>query len=204
MSSTRKSKGGYAKKVWEPSEDAILRNTILSNGPLNWNVVASYLSDRTGKQCRERWHNHLADGIKKGDWSKEEDSIILSAHRQFGNQWARISKMLPSRTENDIKNRYYMLERNQKRADDESDASSKHSLSPSVESNTSKKEYRFEQYRCHDEHETHWCPNKKSRTESIEIHSGFWNDFGKDFNSASDCFDSFWMDDFISTVLDQE
>jgi hypothetical protein len=34
-------------------------------------LVAQSLPDRTGKQCRERWHNHLGSGIKKGDWSEE-------------------------------------------------------------------------------------------------------------------------------------
>ena len=31
----------------------------------NWSEIASHLSDRSGKQCRERWHNHLDTGIKK-------------------------------------------------------------------------------------------------------------------------------------------
>jgi myb proto-oncogene protein len=31
------------------------------------------LPGRIGKQCRERWHNHLDPNIKKDKWNPEED-----------------------------------------------------------------------------------------------------------------------------------
>jgi hypothetical protein len=36
---------------------------------------------RTGKQCRERWHNHLDPSIKKSTWTREEDKILIDAHK---------------------------------------------------------------------------------------------------------------------------
>lgn len=54
--------------------------------------------NRTGKQCRERWKNHLSPQIKKGDWTSEEDNIIMEMKSQLGNQWTRISKYLPGRS----------------------------------------------------------------------------------------------------------
>jgi len=32
---------------------------------------------RHGKQCRERWNNHLDPSLKKSEWSTEEDVILL-------------------------------------------------------------------------------------------------------------------------------
>ena len=100
---------GYTKKVWSPEEDNVLCDKIKTLGRVNWNVIASYLPERTGKQCRERYQHHLVDGIKKGDWTQEEDAIILSSHSKIGNLWAKISKLLPDRSSNDVRNRYRSL-----------------------------------------------------------------------------------------------
>lgn len=53
---------------------------------------------RTGKQCRERYHNHLRPEIRKGDWTYEEDKILIEMKSKYGNHWAQIAAFLPGRS----------------------------------------------------------------------------------------------------------
>jgi hypothetical protein len=84
------------KGCWEAAEDEVIRR-LVQQGVRRWSVIATHVPGRTGKQCRERYHNHLDSDLNKLRWSDAEEAILVSLQQQLGNKWSTISRQLPGR-----------------------------------------------------------------------------------------------------------
>ena len=58
---------GLVKGPWTKAEDDVVISMVQEHGvgSVKWSVIASHLPGRIGKQCRERWFNHLDPSLKK-------------------------------------------------------------------------------------------------------------------------------------------
>ena len=80
-----KRKVSYSK--WTYEEDHSLLLLVEQHGTKDWTKHGEEMKGRTGKQCRERYVNHLVEGIKKGDWTKDEEDLIVKQQAVLGNQY---------------------------------------------------------------------------------------------------------------------
>ncbi|KAJ4880667.1 Myb-related protein 3R-1 [Raphanus sativus] len=94
------------KGPWSKEEDNTIIALVEKYGPTKWSTICQHLPGRIGKQCRERWHNHLNPAINKNAWTQEEELTLIRAHQIYGNKWADLMKFLPGRSDNSIKNHW--------------------------------------------------------------------------------------------------
>jgi hypothetical protein len=106
------------RRPFTSEEDALLISILGTMQPVNpwaeiglpansWEFVAQRFTNRTARQCRERWVNYLAPHLRSEPWTQEEDQLLREKVAQFGRAWAEISRVFCGRSVNDVKNRWY-------------------------------------------------------------------------------------------------
>ena len=98
---------------WKPHEDSCILE--LKSQGLKWSEIATKLPGRIGEHVRERYVNFLDPSLKKTPWTSEEDGILCQQQKILGNKWTEISKYLPGRSENSVKNRWHNAKMTQRR-----------------------------------------------------------------------------------------
>ncbi|PWZ38952.1 Transcription factor MYB102 [Zea mays] len=98
---------GVKKGPWTEEEDRTLVEHIKRHGGhiSSWRDLPKAAGlNRCGKSCRLRWTNYLRPDIKRGNFTADEESLIIHLHAQLGNRWSTIATHLDGRTDNEIKN----------------------------------------------------------------------------------------------------
>uniref|UniRef100_A0A0E0EYX9 Uncharacterized protein n=1 Tax=Oryza meridionalis TaxID=40149 RepID=A0A0E0EYX9_9ORYZ len=98
-------KEGLRRGAWSPEEDDRLVAYIRRHGHPNWRALPKQAGLlRCGKSCRLRWINYLRPDIKRGNFTADEEDLIVRLHNSLGNRWSAIAAQMPGRTDNEIKN----------------------------------------------------------------------------------------------------
>ncbi|KAK3372316.1 Homeodomain-like protein, partial [Podospora didyma] len=103
--------GQKARQVWTAEEDRLLSMAVAKetpqNGTISWHRVAAHLQGRNNKDCRKRWHYSIANTIRKGTWTREEDQKLLEAVEVYGPRWSKIAESVGTRNGDQCWKRWY-------------------------------------------------------------------------------------------------
>jgi hypothetical protein len=98
----------WTVEVINKQEDNLLQMIIEEQGVGIWKKISSLLHQhhcfRSPKQCRDRWVNYLKNKNDNSPFNDSEKASAVENFSTFGPQWSKLSELIPSRTENQIKN----------------------------------------------------------------------------------------------------
>ena len=118
------------RRMWQPDEDNVLTSLVQAHGATGWTVIADAFVERTGvqrngKQCRERWCDHLDPDLITDTLTEEEKKTLHALHEKFGTQWTEYREHMPHRSSIWFKN-FINGDKRRKRRHSENQATDRH------------------------------------------------------------------------------
>ena len=99
------------KKKFTPEEDELLKSLVEQYGTSNWNDIETNFPNRTARQLKDRWLNYLDPNVNMGEWTLEEEELLLQKIDEIGKKWRKIATFFNGRTDVHLKNRYKLMKR---------------------------------------------------------------------------------------------
>jgi Myb-like DNA-binding domain len=105
-------KRGAGVFSWTKDDDIRLTEVMKKyKNPRDWEPVAKeHGMGKTAKECHERWIRYLKPGVRKGQWTDQEDAIVIEAVQTSSEQpftrWSDLAQRLPGRVGKQIRDRW--------------------------------------------------------------------------------------------------
>jgi hypothetical protein len=98
-----------SRRNFTPEEDKQLCKLVGQFGVRSWPIIASAMSNRTIRQCRDRWRHYLSVPKRGSPWTAEEDAKLVQKVDEFGLKWVQIAQCFTNRGDLDIKRRWFQI-----------------------------------------------------------------------------------------------
>lgn len=106
------SKRGAGVFSWSKEDDIRLTEIMKKyKNPRDWEPIAKeHGLGKSAKECHERWIRYLKPGVRKGQWTDQEDAIVIEAVTTSSEQpftrWSDLAQRLPGRVGKQIRDRW--------------------------------------------------------------------------------------------------
>lgn len=107
MNDQKRKRGSPPKFTHE--DDELLIKLVKDMPGCSWSSIASHMNNKTPKQCRDRWNNYANPDLKHGNWTIDEEIILLQNFNNIGLKWSEMMKFLPRRSSNEIRYQWLKL-----------------------------------------------------------------------------------------------
>jgi pre-mRNA-splicing factor CDC5/CEF1 len=85
-----------------------MKAAVMKYGLNQWDRVASVMSSKSARQCKARWFGWLDPGVRKREWTRSEDDLLVHVLRIFPRQWQTVAPVV-GRTSSQCIERYCKL-----------------------------------------------------------------------------------------------
>ena len=105
-------KRGTGVFSWSKDDDSRLAEIMKKyKNPRDWEPIAKeHGMGKSAKDCHERWIRYLKPGVRKGQWTDQEDAIVIDAVQNSSEQpftrWSDLAQRLPGRVGKQIRDRW--------------------------------------------------------------------------------------------------